>query len=132
MSLTLVMTMLTFAELWQIARFGAVGLIASAVHIATAAALLKFWPATNELWANLAAYSVAFTTSLIGHQYFTFRRRARFLRFLAMSLCGFLVNNGILITALWAGLSGLEAIIPAVLVAAASSYLLSRVWVFSK
>ncbi|SJN12201.1 hypothetical protein CZ787_07525 [Halomonas citrativorans] len=54
------------------------------------------------------------------------------LRFLVMSLCGFVLNNGVLVIALWGGLAGMWAIIPAVLVAATSSYLLSRVWVFSK
>lgn len=132
MSLTLAMTMLTFAEFWQIVRFGVVGVAASALHIATAAALLIFWPLIAELWANLAAYSVAFTASLLGHQYFTFRRHAQLSRFLAMSLCGFALNNGVLVIALWGGLAGMWAIIPAVLVAASSSYLLSRVWVFSK
>lgn len=119
------------AELWQVVRFGLVGVAASVTHVLVAALLLMMQPALHEGWINVIAYGVAFGVSLLGHQRVTFRRPAHLRRFIVMSLSGFGINNLVLFLALAIGASGLWAIVPAVGIAAAVSYLLSRCWVFA-
>ncbi|WP_346799152.1 GtrA family protein [Halomonas sp. Bachu 37] len=119
------------AELWQMMRFGLVGLVASISHILVAALVLYVLPVLHEFWVNVIAYGVAFGVSLMGHQRVTFQRTASLWRFTVMSLTGFGINNLVLVGALGIGFSGLIAIAPAVVVAATASYVLSRCWVFT-
>jgi|GEM_PF-1919088 putative flippase GtrA len=58
----------------RLARFGAVGIVATAVHAATLAALkVGFQISTGP--ANLAGFLVAFSVSMAGQQRFTFNDR---------------------------------------------------------
>lgn len=118
------------SELLRVSRFGLVGLLASLVHILMAGILLSWCPTFHEVVVNFFGYICALSFSLFGHQQFTFRRQARIMRFLSMSLIGLAVNNMVLFSALRLDFSGLYAIIPAVFSAAFVSYLLARRWVF--
>lgn len=119
-------------EILRISRFGLVGFLASAVHLAVAALLLAWQPGVHEFLVNLVAYICAFLFSLVGHQRFTFQQRARLLPFILMSWLGLAVNNLILYMALKLGFSGFTAIAPAVLLAAGVSYFVARTWVFRR
>jgi putative flippase GtrA len=83
----------------QLAKFGVVGLLASAVHagvyLATAETLLL-----TPLLANLAGFSCAFGVSYLGHRHWTFAAQAAgthaastLAKFLATALLGFTSNH---------------------------------------
>ncbi len=120
------------AELWQMLRFGLIGLAASMTHILAAALMIMVFPALHEFIVNALAYIVAFGISLAGHQRVTFRRSASLWRFTVMSLAGFSINNLVLAGALGVGVTGLWAISTALVVAAVASYVLARCWVFTQ
>lgn len=117
-------------EIMRFSRFGSVGLLASVVHVSVAGLAFLGAPQAHEVAVNLVAYCCAFLVSLVGHQRYTFKRRARIFRFFMMSWFGLLVNNITLLTALKLGVIGVPAIAIAVVVAAVAGYLLARFWVF--
>lgn len=117
-------------ELGRILRFALVGGAATLVHIAIAWLLLTVWPSGPVFGINLLAYLGAFSCSLVGHQHFTFGQSAHFLRFVLMSLSGFAINNLLLASGLRLGLTSFWAIAIATCLAAAVSYVVSRLWVF--
>lgn len=117
-------------EVMRVSRFSSVGLLASAVHVLVAGLIFLGFPQAHEVAVNLISYCCAFLVSLIGHQRYTFKRRARLFRFLMMSWFGLLINNITLLAALKFGVVGVPAIAIAVVLAAVAGYLLARFWVF--
>lgn len=125
-------------QLWQelitAARFGLVGVFATAVHITLVWVLLRH-TATPPLVANTLAFLTAFGVSFSGNYWWTFRspghpRRAMY-RFFLISGSAFLINTlvlALLLQAAWLP-PHLAAVCSASLVPVLS-YLASRLWGF--
>lgn len=119
----------------RLAWYGAVGVLATAVHYATVVALVR-GAGWNPLAANVAGWLMAFACSFAGHYFKTFRdsglRAAEALpRYFAIALTGFLANQalyGLLLrhTPLRYDL----AVIAVAIVVAVLTYFLSRHWGF--
>ena len=87
---------------FQYARFGIVGLGATAAHVTTFAALIE-WARLPPLLANFVAFGVAVLVSFVGHFHWTFQRetagqhwqqqRAAFARFALVAITGLALNS---------------------------------------
>jgi putative flippase GtrA len=117
---------------WQLVRFVLVGGAATLTHLVVALAILSGPVRVEPLYANLAAFCVAFGVSYLGHRFFTFKAPGAPIRFLLAALLGLLVNNAVLVTILAAGMSERLAIGIAALAAPAIVFLVSKFWVFSR
>jgi putative flippase GtrA len=118
----------------QLARFGTVGLVATALHlgVAWAMASLRGMPA---LAANAGGYVAAFGFSYLGHFYWTFGQRrghpVHLPRFLAVSGLGFALTNAIVVAVVGIGRLPFEVALLAILVAVpTTTWALSRWWAF--
>ncbi len=83
-------------EMATIARFGVVGIFATAVHAAVFLGLSET-AALNALYANWIGFSVAFAVSLVGHSRWTFNTEltsGRTIRFLVTAAIGLAANTG--------------------------------------
>jgi putative flippase GtrA len=121
-------------ELWQLARFSTVGVIATVVHIgvamiAVAAARL------NPTIGAMIGFLSAFIISYVGHFRFTFNASGRYrdylLKFAVSSLASFLLST----TAVWFATSILgvdykPALIALAIIVPVCNYLMNRFWVF--
>jgi putative flippase GtrA len=123
----------------QLSRFGLVGLVATAVHLTIFSLLINvadLWPSI----ANLAGFLIAFCVSFAGQANWTFpsseasplERSRRFMRYIAVSLVGFLLNAlTVFVVMSVGGYSYLHALpimsigVPTIL------FLLNRYWAFS-
>lgn len=123
----------------QVSRFGLVGLAATIIHLTTFSLLINVagvWPSI----ANVAGFLIAFLVSFTGQANWTFpspdasllERRRRFIRYIAVSLAGFLLNAlTVFVVMTVGGYSYLHALpimavgVPAVL------FLLNKYWAFS-
>ncbi len=92
----------------RLGRFGVVGIVATAVHVAAGLGLHHLAGA-SPLWANGIAFSVAVVVSFLGQSRLTFPEAtadgAAFVRFVAAALLGFGLNQVIV----WAVTSPLDA-----------------------
>lgn len=84
---------------FQLARFGLVGVAATGVHFMVALGL--HWFGLALLLANVVAFLAAFQVSYWGHSQWSFgghglSRRQSLKRFFGVSIAGFLVNEGLL------------------------------------
>jgi putative flippase GtrA len=90
-------------ELYRIAKFGVVGVTATLVHAITVFTLarIEIWPI---LFANLAAFLIAFTVTYSGNYLWTFEKPGQpviaLSKLILVSGIGFAVNNIALITTL--------------------------------
>lgn len=110
-------------------RFILVGGLATLVHILVAGSLLALFTLQPYV-ANLIAFLVAFGVSYCGHRYLTFARQGSILRFLAVAIAGFALNNLLLTGLLALGLSAFLAIVVATALVPVFSYLASSLWAF--
>lgn len=123
-----------FREIITAARFGLVGLLSTAVHIAIVWLLLTL-ASVGPILANTLAFLAAFCISFIGNYLWTFRspgspRRAIF-RFFVIAVSAFVVNTLILaflVHKAWF-LPVTSAILSASLVPTIT-FLASRLWCF--
>lgn len=122
------------AVLAQAARFGAVGIVATLVHLGVAWLVHRLGGAA-PLTANAAGFATAFAFSYLGHFYWTFGQRmghpVRLPRFMGVSGVGFALTN--LIT--WGVTTGIgqrfEIALALILFAVPlTTWLLSRLWAF--
>lgn len=116
--------------------FLGVGATAAAVHFTTVWILVQTEFA-NPAWANVLAFWGAFAVSYFGHAAFTFAGnggpgRRSMLRWLTVSLSGFILNQSLYVAALrW--LSGIHYLILLFMVTCAVTvltYLLGKYWAF--
>lgn len=116
----------------QLARFGFVGIVATAVHVAIGLGLNKglgIWP----FWANLVAFCCALGVSFYGQTRFTFRGshsgNGAFARFTLVAVTGLGMNQAIvwLVTSVFAASYELALAIIIVTVPAAT-FLLLKFW----
>ena len=122
------------AELGRIARFGAVGVAATAVHLCVALTLVTL-TALSAQAANLFGFLVAFAVSFLGHYHWSFRSSAGLgraaPRFFAVSLSAYLGSAALikLLTGVFL-LSREAAVVAACLLFPAITYLAGRLIVF--
>ena len=115
--------------------FLAVGGAAALTHLLVLSLTqYRMWP---EL-ANASGFVVAFFVSFFGHRLLSFRDAGTsaaqsFQRFAVTALAGFASNEAVFVLLLrGAGWPALLALLSALLLAAAQTYLLSRFWAFRR
>ncbi len=122
----------------QIAIFIAVGTGAAFTHLSVVAATVELM-ALRPLAANAIGFGVAFFVSFTGHSRWTFpigreRLAAARMRFLAVALTGFAVNQTAYAQALQ--LTGQDYYLPVlaavILGVAVATFLLSKLWAFAQ
>jgi putative flippase GtrA len=120
----------------EIARFGSVGLVATAVHAGVYAALVSLLSAPPQS-SNLVAFGIAFVVSFLGHHHFTFRGPKRSagsaaLRFFVVALAGYALNAGfVALTTQKLGKPPLVAVIFMLFVTPVVTYMLAKLWAFA-
>lgn len=116
----------------QLARFGAVGIAAMAVHWLVVALLVPL--GLRPLLANSAAFAIAFNVSYAGHRRFTFAsttaQHSTLKRFLGVALLGFALNETLYYLLLRAGMEYRVALLLVLVAVAALTFVLSRYWAF--
>lgn len=118
----------------QILRFGAVGGLATMVHMLIGTMLIQSGQAA--LVANCAAFAIAFAVSFLGHISFSFGNQtvdpvAALARFGGVAVLGFGVNQGVLLALLrLTELPAMPDLVVSTTVAAAISFALCRGWAF--
>lgn len=114
-------------------RFGLVGICATLTYLGVSLVVQRLWgqPLTSSSLGYLASVGISYA----GHRSFTFETERPHLttgpRFLAVSLCGFVLTN--LIVAVITEFAGLPFALAAALVAIVIplfNWVLSRLWVF--
>ncbi|EPX76569.1 GtrA family protein [Salipiger mucosus] len=120
-------------ETGQILRFGAVGGVATATHLAIVA-LLAGWTALAPALVHAGGYAGAFLVSFFGHYHVTFRSRRAYAvalrKFMVVSLAVFLASVGIVWAAVAAGLAEAAALLLAAMSVPVLSYVLNRAYVY--
>ncbi|RXZ33985.1 GtrA family protein [Oxalobacteraceae bacterium CAVE-383] len=123
-------------ERLRLMRFGLIGAAAAAMHYWAAIALVELG-GLAPLRANVGAFAIAFWCSYFGHRHWTFADRrgghpaAVFFRFLATALLGFLLNQWLYYLLLtYLTLPYFISLAIVMVIVAASTYLLSRLWAF--
>lgn len=116
----------------QLFRFGCVGAVAAALHLAVVAALVAagFTPPV----ANVAGFALAFQASYHGHRRWTFRSPGgskRFAAMLAVSLLSFSVNQLLYVALLrFTPLDYRISLVIVLITVAAGTFIVTRAWVF--
>jgi putative flippase GtrA len=118
---------------WQLARFTAVGASGYVINLATFAVVIAL--TGDYRLAALVAFLVAVTNNFVWNRHWTFDARdghagSQAVRFLVVSVGGFLVNLGLLELLVSAGLR--EVLAQAVAVAAATpcNFIGNKLWTF--
>lgn len=119
------------ADVRRLIRFLLVGGAATLTHLAVAATLYALWGAACVWPANFIAWLAAFGVSFWGHQRITFKRGTTLGRFLVMSLSGLGVNHGLLGLLLLTPMPPFAAMMSAIALASAVSYLVARRYTFA-
>jgi putative flippase GtrA len=118
---------------YQAARFGAVGLLATVVHVTVAIGLVEL-TGLPVFWANIAAFSVAVVISYAGNHRWTFARdgaHARYFpRFVAIAALGLALSQGIVWGITEGGGDYRIAVLTVALVVPIFGFLASRFLVF--
>jgi len=86
-------------RLFRVARFGLVGVFATATHAACALTALALLPIT-PVFANFLGFTVAFCVSMAGHALFTFGMPmtvARAMKFCVVAVASVCVSSGIVL-----------------------------------
>lgn len=119
----------------QAARFGAVGLLATVVHIAVAILLVDF-ARVPVFWANIGAFAVAVLVSYFGNHHWTFActgAHARYLpRFISVAALGLAVGQIIVWAITASGGHYRVAVVTVALMVPAFSFVASRLFVFAE
>ena len=125
---------MSLSLMFQMIRFSAVGIIASGLHYLIAVTMIGFdvWP----LWANVFAFVIAFHFSFLGHFYWTFAdaeafRLRKAVRFFCVAVIGFCINESLYYCLLrWTELSPQCSLLFVLILVAAITFQLSRLWAF--
>lgn len=119
----------------RLLRFGVVGVVAALVHLAVFAGVVYGF-AVRPLVGNVLAFLCAFGVSYRGQSGWTFADRAAgrwgVARYFLTACVGFLINETVLWCGLHGGLSPMVAVVVAIAVAAATTYVISHFWVFDE
>jgi putative flippase GtrA len=124
------------SERLRLMRFGIIGAAAAAIHYFMVIALVEL-AGMAPLHANIGAFAVAFWCSYFGHRHWTFSDRrggsalGSFFKFLTTALLGFLLNQWLFYLLLtYLQLPYFISLAIVMVIVAASTYLLSRLWAF--
>lgn len=121
-------------EVWRLARFSAVGVLATAVHIGVAMAAVAA-AGVNPTVGSMIGFVTAFVVSYVGHFRFTFAAPGRYrdylLKFFVSSLASLFISTG----AVWVATSilGIDykpALVALAVIVPVCNYLVNRFWVF--
>ena len=121
-------------ELSRLARFSAVGVCATVVHIGVAMAAVAA-AGVNPTVGAMIGFLSAFIVSYVGHFRFTFAASGRYrdylLKFAVTSLASFLLST----TAVWLattvlGVDYKPALVALAIIVPVCNYLMNRFWVF--
>ncbi|MEM7058257.1 MAG: GtrA family protein [Pseudomonadota bacterium] len=119
----------------QGARFGAVGIFATILHLAAAWAANR-WFGLGEYAANGVGFAVSFSFSYLGHFYWTFAQQSEhqrsLARFLVVAGIGYAITNLIV----WVVTDALDqpfelALLGILLVVPPTTWMISRIWAFA-
>lgn len=126
--------------LFQGLRFGAVGGLATGLHLAIFALCIELG-GMQPFWANFPAFSVALVIGFIGHLHWTFRHQngkgtgawpRAFTKFLVTALFGLLLNSLIVLGVVdMLGLKYGYAMILMATLTPAAVFTVSKFWVFA-
>lgn len=130
----------TMQDLYQLIRFGIVGVGATLVHVGVAL-LLKHMLLADEqggfflIPINIAAFLVAFAVSFLGHYHWTFEvtgsKKRSLIRFFVVAVAGLCASSVVLAQLVVLDLGGdFTKLIISVFVVPLVSYFLGRVWAF--
>lgn len=111
-------------------RFIVVGGVATLTHLAVATTLILTIPTILPYLANLCAFTVAVVVSYLGHRHITFATRGSMLKFSAVSIGGFALNNMILAAGLHWQFPPIAAVAIATLCVPVLTYIASALWAF--
>jgi len=125
-----------FSEILIAIRFSVVGIVATAIHLLVALSLVTCCN-TFPLLANLIAFLCAFLASFLGHFHWTFssnnEQHVALIKFLAVALSAFAVNNLFLIVFLSeTSLSREWSVAIAAMIIPLITFIASRLWVFKE
>ena len=121
-------------EFWRLARFSAVGGLATVVHIGVAMVAVAA-AGVSPTASSMIGFVAAFVVSYIGHFRFTFAALGRYrdylLKFAVSSLASFFLSTG----AVWVattilGIDYKPALIALAIIVPVCNYLVNRFWVF--
>jgi dolichol-phosphate mannosyltransferase len=118
---------------WQLARFTAVGASGYVINLATFALVVGL--TDDYRLAALVAFLVAVTNNFVWNRHWTFDARdghagSQAVRFLAVSVAGFLINLGLLELLVGAGLREVLAQALAVAAATPCNFIGNKLWTF--
>ncbi|GEM_PF-271412 len=123
-----------FPLLFQIFRFGIVGIAAAFIHFSTVVLLVQGW-ACAPLMANIFGFAVSFQLSYWGHRLWTFNdtvslHRVAFTRLLVVQALNFAANELLFYIFLSLNLPYQIALIIVLTVLPVFTFISSKVWVF--
>ena len=124
---------LVLREIFTVAKFGIVGLVATCMHLAVALWMISM--GVQAILANFIAFLCAFSLSFLGHFKWTFNSRANcaqaFTRFFFITLIAFIGNNAVLMGLIEKNIMSEKlAVSIAVLIIPVITFVSSRIWVF--
>lgn len=121
-------------EFYRIARFGTVGLLATAVHFTVALAVGGLGVTSSVFLMNTCGFLAAVVVSFLGHYHFTFSSSqgytSTFPKFFRVALAAYAASSLCVFLTSYAHLSDLWRLVLAVLVIPIMSYLANKKLVF--
>jgi len=121
-------------EFWRLARFSAVGVLVTVIHIGVAMIAVTVADA-NPTVGSMMGYVVAFLVSYVGHFRFTFavpgRYRDYLLKFAVTSLASFVLSTGVVgFATTILKIDYRPVLLSLAIVVPVCNYLANRFWVF--
>lgn len=116
---------------FEIIRFLIVGSLATLTDLIVSVILL-YTTSFNENIITTLAFCIAFFVSYFGHKSFTFQSDGKILAFFALALSMLVLRNIIVALLVHYVIGGLVAIVSAMLIVTAITYIISKFFVFRK
>ncbi len=125
---------LTLEALWELARFGIVGVAATLIHLSIAL-YLDSTTSINIFVINTLAFLCAFGMSFFGHYFWTFKSNApklkALIKFFSVALSGLMASSVMILMLIWAGLeSDMLKLTISILIIPAVTYVVGKFWAF--
>ncbi len=122
------------SHVFELARFGIVGVAATLVHLGVAF-FLSAYTEIPLILINLMAFMIAFAVSFLGHHHWTFQgktsQKESFLKFLAVALSGLAASTALLFILIKLDIStDMIKLMISIVIIPIVTYLLSKFWAF--